>query len=107
MSSKNKINQQIIFKKLKIKKIYINIINNTPVALKMETIKQFNLLESKAFFLINWKGFDIPKLISYGKKGTYSILIEELLGPNLEILWEKFGYDKSILLNKLLKDYVW
>ena len=46
------------------------------------------------------------QLISYGKKGTYSILIEELLGPNLEILWEKFGYDKSILLNKLLKDYV-
>ena len=111
MSSKNKINQRIIFKKFKIKKLIyksslnsvyegVNIINNTPVALKMEKIKQFNLLESEAFSLMNLKGFGIPKLISYGKKGTYSILIEELLGPNLEVLWEKFGYDKSILLKK-------
>jgi len=115
MNSKNKINQRIIFKKFKIKKLIyksslnsvyegVNIINNTPVALKMEKIKQFNLLESEAFSLMNLKGFGIPKLISYGKKGTYSILIEELLGPNLEVLWEKFGYDKSILLKKILKD---
>ena len=69
MNSKNKINQRIIFKKFKIKKLIyksslnsvyegVNIINNTPVALKMEKIKQFNLLESEAFSLMNLKDLE-------------------------------------------------
>jgi len=98
MEQKNFIHK-IIFKKYQIKKILaiskfssvyegINKTNNTPVALKIEKDKNPKYLETEAYFLINLKGFGIPKLISYGRSGTYNILIEELLGPDLESLWK-------------------
>ena len=67
----------------------ININNNENVAMKFEKrASGFNLLESEAYFLINLKGFGIPKIITYGKSGKYNILIEELLGPSIKFLWE-------------------
>ena len=106
MEHKNLIHK-IIFKKFEIKKIIstsqfstvyeeINKTNNTPVALRIEDDKKLKYLQSEAYFLINLKGFGIPKLISYGKSGTYNILIEELLGLNLNSLWNKYGYKKGI-----------
>ena len=91
---------KIIFKKYLIKKLIsssafsnvyegINQINKTPVALKIEKNDGLKFLENEAYFLMYLKGFGIPKIISYGKSGIYNILIEELLGPNLELLWEK------------------
>ena len=116
MEHKNLIHK-IIFKKYEIKKIIstsrfssvyegINKINNTPVALKIEDDKKLKYLQSEAYFLINLKGLGIPKLISYGKSGTYNILIEELLELNLNSLWNKYGYKKGIFFkqNKILKD---
>ena len=51
--------------------------------------REYSLLESEAYCLINLKGPGIPKLITYGKTNFYSsILIEELLGPNLNSLLE-------------------
>ena len=116
MHAKNFIHK-VVFKKFEIKKMIssspfsfvyegINLINNTPVALKMEKEKLFNHLESEAFTLMNLKGYGIPQLISYGKRGSYNILIEELLGPNIEFLWEKYGFKKelSVKNNITLKD---
>ena len=67
----------------------ININNNENVAIKVEKrINKFKLLESEAYFLITLKGFGIPKIITYGKSGKYNILIEDLLGPSIQILWD-------------------
>jgi len=116
MQPKNFTNK-IVFKKYQIKKIIsasnfstvyegINKTNNTPVALKIEKDNHLKLLESEAYFLLFLKGFGIPKIISYGKSGNYNILIEELLGQNLEALWEKYGFkeDPFVKKNKNLKD---
>ena len=116
MDHKNLIHK-VIFKKYEIKKIIstsqfssvyegINKTNNTPVALKIEDNKKLNYLESEACFLFNLKGIGIPKLISYGKSGSYNILIEELLGLNLKSLWNKYKCEKDIFFktNKILKD---
>ena len=116
MQPKNFTNK-IVFKKYQIKKIIsasnfstvyegINKTNNTPVALKIEKSNHLKLLESEAYFLLFLKGFGIPKIISYGKNGNYNILIEELLGQNLESLWEKYGFkeDPFVKKNKILKD---
>jgi len=63
----------------------ININNNEPVALKFEKRQgQYKLLESEAFFLINLKGFGIPKIITYGKVVGYNLLVEELLGKSIQ-----------------------
>ena len=98
MSNGNK--NRLFFNKYLIKKLLcetlnseiykgININNNENVAMKFEKrISGFNLLESEAYFLINLKGFGIPKIITYGKSGKYNILIEELLGPSIKFLWE-------------------
>ena len=49
---------------------------------------EYNLLESEAYFLFNLKGFGIPKIITFGKCGIYNILIEELLGPSINSIFE-------------------
>ena len=103
---------KIIFKKYLIKKLIsssafsnvyegINQINKTPVALKIEKNDGLKFLENEAYFLMYLKGFGIPKIISYGKSGIYNILIEELLGSNMEFLWKKNFFSKK---NKTLKD---
>ena len=107
----------IVFKKYRVKKILaftkfshvyegINIIKKTPVALKIEKDNHLKFLESEAYLLIYLKGFGIPKIIGYGKSGNYNILIEELLGPNMEALWKKYGYkeDQFVKNNKIIKD---
>ena len=97
---KSDINKRLYFKRFKIKKLIfnsefselyegININNNESVAMKFEKRKrEYNLLESEAHCLINWKGPGIPKLVTYGNTDFYIILIEELLGPNLNSLLE-------------------
>ena len=108
---------KIIFKKYKIMKfissstfsdVYegINIINRTPVALKIEKINNLKLLESEAYFLMQLKGFGIPEIKSFGKSGGFHILIEELLGPNLDDLFIKYKYNVNPNVKKIksLKD---
>ena len=116
MQQKNFTNE-IIFKKYKIKKILstsefssvyegINKINNAPVAVKIEKNNHLKYLESEAYLLIYLKGFGIPKFIGYGKSGNYNILIEELLGLDMESLWEKYRFkeDPFVKNNKIIKD---
>ena len=102
---------KIIFKKYKIMKfissstfsdVYegINIINRTPVALKIEKINNLKLLEPEAYFLMHLKGFGIPEIKSFGKSGGFHILIEELLGPNLGDLFKKYKYKVNLNINK-------
>ena len=87
--------KQIIFNKYKLQKLVnksafscvyrgINIKSKELVSIKLENRKSiYNLLESEAYFLIYLKGFGIPNIITYGKRGKYNILIQELLGPSL------------------------
>ena len=105
-------NKRLLFNKYRIKKLIcktsgcllyegININNNESVAMKFEkmNLRDYNRLESEAYFLIYLKGFGIPKIITYGKTGLYNLLIEELLGLSIESYW-KLKKNK----NKLLKD---
>ena len=92
---------KIIFKKYKIFKQIGNgsfsniysverIKDKKKFALKTEKINsKYKLLESEAYFLYTLQGFGIPKFISYGRTKNYNILIEELLGKNLDDLFIK------------------
>ena len=94
------INDRLFFNRYKTKKFIsktlccklyegINIKNNELVAMKFEKRKgKFNVLESEAYFLMNLKGFGIPKIKTYGIVGEYNLLIEELLGPSIMSLWK-------------------
>ena len=94
------INNRLFFNRYKIKKFIsktlccklyegINIKNNELVAMKFEKRKgKFNVLESEAYFLMNLKGFGIPKIKTYGIVSGYNLLIEELLGPSIMSLWK-------------------
>ena len=108
---------KIIFKKFKVKKLLsstafsnvyegINIKNNIPVALKIEKKGKDDQLESEAYILLSLKGFGIPEIISFGKYGLYKVLVEELLGPNIQDLWEKHAFKKDPwgYNNKFIKD---
>ena len=71
-----------------------NIKENIPVAIKVERKNsKFNILESEAFFLMNLKGFGIPKIITYGHYFKYNVLIEELLGKSIENIYDIKKYD--------------
>ena len=94
------INDRLFFNRYKTKKFIsktlccklyegINIKNNELVAMKFEKrIGKFNVLESEAYFLMNLKGFGIPKIKTYGIVSGYNLLIEELLGPSIMSLWK-------------------
>ena len=97
---------RIIFKKYKIKKLIyksvfsnvyegMNIKDNIPVVLKIEKKGKYDLLETEAYLLMHLTGFGIPEVISFGKHGNYKVLIEELLGPTIEYLWEKNAFKKD------------
>ena len=45
------------------------------------------ILESEAYYLYTLQGYDIPKLISYGQKNKYNILIETLLDKSLHYIY--------------------
>ena len=90
---------RLIFNKYKIrKKIYqsrlsmvyegISIKDNELVAIKFEKRNKEDLLMKEASFLLDLKGFGIPKIISFGKNNIYNILVEELLGLSLYHLWD-------------------
>ena len=98
--------QKIFFKKYKIKNLIhssvfadvyegFNIKDKTPVAMKFEDRKKnFNILESEAYLLIELKGLGIPKIITYGKHGHYNILIEELLGKSIGLIYDELNTNK-------------
>ena len=67
----------------------INKNNKEQVAMKFEKILgNYNYIESEAYLLCLLKGKGIPKLISYGKSGKYNVLIEELLGESIYLIWD-------------------
>ena len=72
-----------------------NLIKNIPVAIKIEKIGSYNLLESETYILISLKGFGIPEVITFGRHGPFKILIEEMLGKDIQILWESLPYKKD------------
>ena len=115
MAEKNPsiLSKKIIFKKFKLGKLIYesnfswvyegkNIIKNIPVAIKIEKANKYNLLESEAYILTYVKGFGIPEIISFGKYGSFKILIEELLGKNIHTLWESCPFKKDHLGGKSL-----
>ena len=115
MAEKNPsiLHKKIIFKRFKLGKLINesnfswvyegkNIINNIPVAIKIDKMKEYNLLESEAYILTNVKGFGIPEIISFGKCGPFKILIEELLGKDIQTLWESCPFKKDHLGKKNL-----
>ena len=93
---KNILKNNVIFKKYKLLNeigigsfsfVYSakNILNKAKVAVKLEDkLSKLHLLESEANILCLLKGVGFPKIISYGLNNKYYILIEELLGENLE-----------------------
>ena len=108
---KGNIEKQIFFNKYKLQKLInkskfsyvykgINIMNKELVAIKIENrIEGKNILESEAYILLWLKTTGIPNLISYGKRGKYIILVEELLGPSLKDI-SKLKQAKNGISNK-------
>ena len=96
----SKLTQKIIFKKYKVGKLIFsselssiyegkNELNGESVALKFEKISnKFSFLESESYFLYLLKGIGIPKILSYGKFFNYKVLIEELLGESVYLIWK-------------------
>ena len=92
--------KKIIFKKFKVGKLIFNSelasiyegkneLNGEQVAMKFEKISGKNhFLESEAYILFLLKGIGIPKIISYGKIFAYNVLIEELLGESVYLIWK-------------------
>jgi len=105
---KDKIKNKLIFKKYRlIKKIgkgsfgfvysaeNIKDKNMPKVAVKLEEkISTSNNLEKESSFLLLLNGVGIPKIISYGYNSQYFILIQELLGENLNQLRKSLKIDK-------------
>ena len=100
MKEKNEFFNKILFKKYKIQKaispslinfLYegINIITKAKVAIKIENqMSGKDTLTNESYMLFNLKGYGIPEIISFGHKGKYNVLIEELLGKSLQDLFE-------------------
>ncbi len=93
-------NEKLLFNKYRVKKLIyssdyskiyegFNEREKEKVAIKFEKEGGVrNSLESEAFYVFNIQGFGIPKFITYGKKGSYKILIEELLGMSIYDLYK-------------------
>ena len=93
---------EYIFKKYKpIKKINEGAFGNIYSVIRLKDKKVFamktekinskqKILESEAYYMYILQGYGIPKLISFGQKSKYNILIETLLDKSLhEIYIEK------------------
>ena len=105
--------KKLIFKKFRVGKLIyksnlstihegINELNGEQVALKFErTGQKYNFLESEAYFLFLLKGEGIPKIISYGKIIGFKVIIEELLGESIYLLWKNKTFDIKNKLNDL------
>ena len=104
----NDLCKKIIFKKYKILKLIKtgsfgfvfkakNILTNELVALKAEDWKiKGNFLESEAYFLYYLKGFGIPEIKSFGSYKRYKILIQTLLGEDLDVLFANQLYNINL-----------
>ena len=67
-----------------------NIISKEPVAMKIEDWKmKGNILESEAYFLFYLKNFGIPEIKSFGVFNKYKILVQTLLGENMDQIFSK------------------
>ena len=99
---------KILFKKYKILKIIsigkfssiyegINIHTKQKVAIKLEGINKYNLLEKEAYTLFTIKGYGIIDLISFGKNNKYNIMVQPLLGDSLH----KFFINRNYNFSKL------
>jgi serine/threonine protein kinase len=97
--------KNLIFGKFKVTKVIgsgsfgevyegYNIIDNQPVAIKVEDKSHnLNLLEKEGFYLYTLKGPGVPEVISFGYSGKYNILVQTLLGQSLgKIFFEKKHY---------------
>ena len=112
-SSNYNLEKKLIFKKYRVGKLIyksnlstihegINELNGEQVALKFEkTGQKYNLLESEACFLFLLKGEGIPKIISYGKIIGFQVIIEELLGETIYLLWKNKTFDIKNKINDL------
>ena len=101
--------QKLIFNKYKVKNLIfasgfaevyegINEKDNLPVAIKLENRRsKYNILESEAFYLMNLKGYGIPKLITYGYHSFFNVLIEELLGLSIGQIVDEMKSNKMNL----------
>ena len=64
--------------------------NNNYYAMKIEDINnKQNLLSKETSMMIYLKGPNIPYIVTYGSSGGYNILTMQLLGDNLQTLFEK------------------
>ena len=74
--------------------------------MKLAKKDKFNFLESEAYILMSVKGIGIPRIISFGRHGPFKILIVELLGKDIQIIWESCPFKKDPLgkNNTYLKD---
>ena len=64
-----------------------NLIKNIPVAIKIEKIGSYNLLESETYILISLKGFGIPEVITIGRHGPFKILLIVIIKALLFFLY--------------------
>ena len=90
---------EYIFKKYKlIKRISEGTFGNIYSVIRLEDKKVFamktekinskeQMLESEAYYLYILQGYGIPKLISFGQKNNYNILIETLLDKSLHYIY--------------------
>ena len=92
------IKDEIIFSKYKVQKLiaqgsfsYVYTVKEIKTgklyAAKIEERKnKSDILGNEIFFLYILKGFGIPEVVSCGRKGKYNILIEQLLGKQINLL---------------------
>ena len=75
-----------------------NELTQEPVAMKFEkNWGKYELLESEAYLLLLLKGLGIPRVISFGKIKNYKVLVEELLGKTIYLIWSKKINEKNKL----------
>ena len=66
--------------------------NNQYYAMKLEDIrKKHNLLSNEASMMIFLKGPNIPYITIYGSSGGFNLLTMQLLGNNLQTMFEREG----------------
>ena len=66
--------------------------NNNLYAIKLENINnKQNLLSNEASMMIYLKGPNIPYIVTYGSSGGYNLIVMQLLGKNLQQIFEING----------------
>jgi len=66
--------------------------NNNLYAIKLENINNKpNLLSNEASMMIYLKGPNIPYIVTYGSSGGYNLIVMQILGKNLQQIFEING----------------